>query len=60
MRVILIGNTIKLRETPKASFYQVEVETHSMVELTALKKVKMMKMIQWIIRSQVLKETYVL
>jgi hypothetical protein len=29
-----------LRETPKASFYQVEVETHSMVELIALSKVK--------------------
>jgi hypothetical protein len=34
-------DTFKLRETPKAAVYQVEVETHSMAELTALGMVKM-------------------
>jgi hypothetical protein len=36
--------------------YQIEVETHfySMAELTALGTVKTIKMLQWIIRSQVL------
>ena len=50
---LIVGNTLKLRGTPKASDTKPCLRKCKVARLTASGKVTALKMLQWTIRSQV-------